>query len=159
MGTFNLPANPFGWIGNLLTDGESKMNAQTGNTTASAVAVLNTQISASTAYNIINFNCRGAIFYLSVASILPASQTMALKIRMLTDPVAGAGSQPVIAKFAALSASGQAAYIVYPLAVTGALSANSVVTPLPRNYQVFMSVSNGASPTNITFSLSVQHLL
>jgi hypothetical protein len=166
MGTFGvngLPQNPYGWQGPLLSDGEQKMAPQTGNTTASAVAVAGTVISASTAYNIINNNCRGALFYLRPTAFPGSgSTTIALKIRMLTDPVAGGGAQPVIAAFGAtnnVSGSTGYAFVVYPTAITGALSATSVVSPLPRNYQIFLSLSTGATSKEVTFSLSVMHLV
>ena len=137
---------------------------QTGNTTASAIAIAGTIISASQAYNIINQNCRGALFFLRPTAWPGSGSTsLALKIKMAQDPVAAGGTQPTIASFVSqgLSAgtSAGAAYLVYPTAVTGGLSANTVVSPLPRNYQVIVSLSTGATSKETTFSLSVMHLL
>lgn len=158
------PNNGYQNFNPLLGDGEKRYGAQTGNTTASAVVALGTIISASVAINIINHNCRGALFFLRPTAWPGSGSTsLALKIRMLTDPIAGAGAQPTIASFVAqgLSAGSSvgAAYLVYPTAVTGGLSANTVVSPLPRNYQVIVSLSTGATSKETTFSLSVMHLL
>lgn len=154
------PTNPFGYVGPILHDGEQKFAPQTGNTTASAVAVLNTTISASTAYNIVNPNCRGALIYFR-ATALPGSgsTTIALKIRMQTDPVAGGGAQAVIAAFGAgsnVSGSAGTSFLIYPGISTSAQGVNS---PLPRNYQILLSLSTGATSKEVTFSLSVMHLV
>lgn len=163
------PNNGYPCFNPLLGDGEKRYGAQTGNTTASAVAALNTVISASTAYNVINQNCRGAIIYFR-PTVFPgsASTTVALKVRLQTDPIAGGGTQQVIASFQAVSGSAGIAYMVYPNlsppatpgGVTGfSASANYVNMVLPRNYQIFLSLSTGATSKEVTFSLSVMHIL
>jgi hypothetical protein len=156
------PNNGYQCYNPLLGDGEKRYGAQTGNTTASAVAALNTQISASTAYNIINQNCRGALFYLRATTFgTSASINLTLKVRTAPDPIAGGGAQLVLAAFPPIGAnsSAGAAYIIYPVAVSGAASANTVVAPLPRNYQLLVSLSSAATGKKVQFSLSVQHLL
>ena len=135
----NPPPNPFGFPTPMLSDGEQKYTVQTGNTTASAVAVVGTIISASTAYNIINPNCRGALFYLRPTAFPGSlSTTIALKIRMQTDPIAGAGSQMILAAFPAVSSSAGVAFMVYPAALTPQAGSNFssstqfAMMPLPR---------------------------
>ncbi|MHB8272272.1 hypothetical protein [Bradyrhizobium sp.] len=169
MGTFGtntFPQNPFGYIGPILSDGEQKMSPQTGNTTASAVAVLNTTISASTAYNVINNNCRGALFYLKVSAFPGSlSTTVALKVRMQQDPIAAGGTQFLLAAFPAVSSSAGVAFMCYPAPMTVqaasgfSSSTNYACIPLPRNYQVLLSISTGATSKEVTFSLSVMHLV
>ncbi len=164
-----LPNNGLPVVQPVLSDGETRYGVQTGNTTASAVAVLNTVISASTAYNVINRNCRGAIFYIK-PTVYPGSGSanLTVKIRMATDPVAGGGAQVLIASFPPVGVGGSAgyAYMVYPSAgpVAGSgfsqgATGNYVPMPLPRNYQVLVSLSAAATSKETTFSLSVMHLL
>lgn len=166
----NLPKYPYPISQPLLDDGEGGgASWQTGNTTASAVAVVNTVISASTAYNVINRNCRGALFYLKPTAYPGSgSANLVLKIRMAQDPIAGAGAQPILAQFGPVGIGGSAgyAYMVYPSAGPTAGSGfsvgatgNYVNMPLPRNYQVLVSLSAAATSKETTFSLSVMHLL
>ena len=160
------PNNGYPCFNPLLGDGETRYGAATGNTTASAVAVLNTTISASTAYNVINQNCRGALFYLKVSAFPGSlSTTIALKVRMAQDPIAAAGTQFIIAAFPAVSSSAGVAFMVYPAPMTVqaasgfSSSTNYACSPLPRNYQVLLSLSTGATSKEVTFSLSVMHIL
>lgn len=164
-----VPNNGYPCINVLDSDGETRYGAHTGNTTASAVAALNTVISASTAFNVVNQNCRGALFFLKAASFPgSASTAMALKIRLVLDPVSGAVPQFVIASFASINTTAGVAYLVYPGltppatpgGATGfSASANYVNMVLPRNYQCFISLSTGATSKEVTFSLSVMHIL
>lgn len=164
------PNNGYPCMNPLMGDGEKRYTAQTGNTTASAVAVLSTVISASTAYNITNTNCRGALFYLRPTAYPGSgSANLVLKIRMAVDPVALGGAQPIIAQFGPVGIGGSAgyAYMVYPCAGTAGIGSgfsvgatgNFVNMPLPRNYQVLVSLSAAATSKEVTFSLSVMHIL
>lgn len=162
----NAPNNGYQCFNNLLSDGETRYGVQTGNTTASAVAALNTVISASTAYNVINNNGRGAIIYFRPTAFPGSgSTTVALKVRMAQDPIAAAGVQPILAAFPAVSGSAGVAYMVYPapMTVQAASGFSSSTTyaciPLPRNYQILLSLSTGATSKEVTFSLSVMHLV
>lgn len=162
------PNNGYPCQNNLLSDGETRYGVQTGNTTASAVAVLNTVISASTAYNVINQNCRGALIYFR-PTVFPGSgsTTIALKVRMAQDPIAAGGVQFLLASFAAVSGSAGIAYMVYPntapaggaTGFSAGATGNYVNQALPRNYQILLSLSTGATSKEVTFSLSVMHIL
>ena len=162
-----VPNNGYQNFNPLLGDGETRYGAQTGNTTASAVAAINTTIAVSTGYNVINQNCRGALFYLKASSFpVSGSVNATLKVRMITDPIAGAGVNLTIAAFAPIGvgSSAGAAYCVYPAPMTvqaasGFNSGNYCCAPLPRNYQLWLSLSSAATGNGMTFSLSVQHLL
>ena len=161
-----LPNNPFPIVQPILGDGQKLYAAQTGNTTPSSVAALNTVISASTAYNITNPNCRGALFYLRPTAFPGSgSTTIALKIRMQVDPVAGGGTQFNLAAFPAVSGSAGVAYMCYPAPMTVqggsnfSSSANYACIALPRAYQAWLSLSTGATSKEVAFSLSVMHLL
>lgn len=156
------PNNGYQNINVLVGDGEKRYGAQTGNTTASSVAALSTQISASTAYNVINQNCRGALFYLRATNFgTSASINLTLKVTTAPDPVAGGGAQLVLAAFPPIGANSSAgtAYVIYPTTISGVSSANCVNSVLPRNYQLLVSLSSAATGKKVQFSLSVQHLL
>jgi hypothetical protein len=157
------PNNGYPCTNNLLSDGETRYGVQTGNTTASAVAAVGTVISASTAYNIVNQNCRGALFYLRPTAYPGSgSAVIMLKIRTAVDPIGG-GAQFLLATFPQVSGSAGYAYMVYPSALptTGAFvsTANYSQSPLPRNYQALISLSAAATSKEVTFSLSVMHIL
>jgi hypothetical protein len=84
---------------------------------------------------------------------------------MAQDPIAAAGTQFILASFPAVSGSAGVAYMVYPStmpvqAASGfSSSTNYCCMPLPRNYQVLLSLSTGATSKEVTFSLSVMHIV
>lgn len=120
---------------------------------AAATASANVTISAIT-----NFNCRGAIFFLDIASVPgSASTTVALKIQGI-DPAAGRAV--TIATLAQRGTSGVSAVVVYPGIATSAGSALAQVSMmLPRDIQVIASFSTGATSKDVVFSIGMEWIV
>jgi hypothetical protein len=116
-----------------------------------AVAILNSTISASTATAVENFGCKGAFFVLNVAGYPgSASTTLALKL-MTTDPVTA-----TFASRAAVSANGAVMFHVYPGI---SASVGGVSCPLPRNFTARISVSTGATSIGMAISLTMMRIV
>ena len=149
-----LPNNPLPIVQPILGDGQSLYKAQTGNTTCSAVAVAGTVLTASKVYQINNYNCRGAIIsFKPTAYPASGSATVALKVQYFDSTT---NMTTNIATIAATSLSTGAQLLIYPGISTSALGINA---PLPRVYQLNVSLSIASVTGGVTFGLGVQHIL
>lgn len=134
-----------------LIDNGDAFNIQEGNKLATVLLAAGTSLSASTAMSQTNnFNCRGALFALNVASVPGSgSTTIALKVNFV-DAVGGGTLN--IASRAAVSASGSYVFMVYPGL---SASAGGVSSVLPRNFSVQLSLSTGATSKECVLSLTM----
>lgn len=125
-----------------------------------------TSLSASTAIAVTNFAGRGAMFFMNITSAFPGSgsTTYALKVKAIMPNAVL--SAVTIAACAPMSASGVSTLIIYPGALRSSTAPSASTDaamavfgcPLPRTFNVVVSLSTGATSKEVTMSLGMTTL-
>ena len=127
---------------------------QQGN--SSAIPLLsNATFSANQVLAQVNPGCRGAFFIWNIASFQAQGSVGANVKIQVVDPL---GNKAYIAQGTQRSASGTTALTIYP-GITGSAPAK-VSKPLPKNFNVVVSLSSGAGvgSAGLTMSLTMWYL-